>query len=535
VGARRERAGSGTRAAKVAAMLERAALRIARRLVDPAFYRARNPDVAAAGVDPVVHYARHWSAPPLRAPNEKLEAWIYRWSPLLVLALALRGRDRPDVIDCFRYRINALATRRGSTLQLRFALALARVLARRRSRAQSGGRDTGLGAPYPVVRIGQDAVPWITHTVVAKAGQFTFADPEIALADRPPTPRAVPRPELWNAEIRDASIFGFSQIVSHAAFVVYEPEADPRLRYTSRQCEFVITCFGARGDRVLARVPQEAEDVIDEGILLIGRCGANYFHFLIEYATKGYIIERMSIPDDVPLILTADLFPQELEALRRLFPGRPFVVRQHGRRLDVRKLHVPSLMTYMPDTPDISFWEVAAVNDASLSWLRTRVLGDAETGHTDGSQKIYLGRSAGRNITNAAEVEAVFRRHGFAIVNPAQLSFAQQVDMFRTARCIAGPIGAAFANLVFAAPGALVLGIVSPFAVQFSAFASLATFAGCRYVAVPGQHDAFRPGHEDDRQSLTLTHGDYRVDVGYLTRVLRACSDPLPAPGLSRQ
>lgn len=504
-------------------MLEWLALRIARRIVDSDYYLTRNADVAAAGVDPVAHFARHWSAAPLRAPNARMEARIYAWSPVLVAVLAMLGQSRQDITDCFRYRINQLATRRGFGLQLRLALALARFLAvRSASHARpSGGAGTGLGSIYPVVRIGQDAVPWIDCRGIAEAGEFDFTDPEVALSAQPPTARRLRRPELWCATIRDASLFGFAQIVSHSAFVVYEPEADPAFRYTSRQCEFVITCFGPKGDRVLARVPQEADRAIDAGILLIGRCGANYFHFLIEYATKGYIVDNASIPQDVPLILSDDLFPQEMDALKLLFPGRPFTVRQHGQRLDVKTLYVPSLMTFIPDTPDVEFWTVAAVNHASLSWLRERVIEAVPAPSTPAVRKLYLGRSAGRNITNAAEVEAVFRRHGFEIVNPGQLSFAEQVEAFRTARCIAGPIGAAFANLVFASPGTLVLGLVSPFAVQFSTFASLARFAGCRYLAVPGEHGAYRPGAETRRRSLELTHGNYRIDLDYLDTVLR--------------
>jgi len=507
----------------MASILERVTLRIAQRIVDPAFYLARNADVAAAGVDPVAHFARYWHASPLRAPNERLEGRIFAWSPVLVAVLALLGRSRQDITDCFRYRINQLATRRGFTLQLRLVLVLARFLAVRSalSTGPSGAAAAGLGSIYPVVRIGHDAVPWIDCRSIAEAGVFSFADPEVALRAQPSTARRLQCPELWCAKIQDASIFGFAQIVSHAAFVVYEPEADPVFRYTSRQCEFVINCFGSKGDRVLARVPQDVDQAIDAGILLIGRCGANYFHFLIEYATKGYIIDKASIPADVPLLLSDDLFPQEMEALKLLFPGRPFTIREHGKRLDVKTLYVPSLMTFIPDTPDVEFWTVAAVNHASLCWLRARVLDTAPAPRALPARKLYLGRSAGRNITNAAEVEAVFHRHGFEIVNPGQISFAQQVEAFRSAGCIAGPIGAAFANLVFASPDTLVLGLVSPFAVQFSTFASLATFAECRYLAVPGEHDAFRPGAEKRRRSLELTHGNYRIDLDYLDTVLR--------------
>ena len=112
-------------------IFERIRLWIAARIVDKHYYLDRNADVAAAGVDPVEHFARYWRAAPLRAPSARAEAWYYAVSPLLVLTLRLLGHDRPDVTDCFRYRINQLSTRSGLAVQLKAAHAIARFLAKR--------------------------------------------------------------------------------------------------------------------------------------------------------------------------------------------------------------------------------------------------------------------------------------------------------------------------------------------------------------------------------------------------------------------
>jgi capsular polysaccharide biosynthesis protein len=65
-------------------------------------------------------------------------------------------------------------------------------------------------------------------------------------------------------------------------------------------------------------------------------------------------------------------------------------------------------------------------------------------------QRIYLRRpSRYRNLTNQNEIEALLTRHRFTIVDPAKLSFLEQVNYFSKAKVIIGPTGASFANLIF--------------------------------------------------------------------------------------
>lgn len=75
------------------------------------------------------------------------------------------------------------------------------------------------------------------------------------------------------------------------------------------------------------------------------------------------------------------------------------------------------------------------------------------------AERLYVSRRgiARRPLTNEAEVEALFARHGFTIIRPEALSLEDQVRLFTHARVIAGPGGSAMHNMVFAAPDARVL------------------------------------------------------------------------------
>lgn len=492
----------------------RAARALASKLVDRDYYLARNGDVAAAGMDPTEHFARYWHHPPVRSPNARAEPWLFALAPLVALGLRIAGRDRADVLDYFRQRINDISGE-DRPFQLRLCLTIARLLARRPTLAVT----TALGRPLSVARVVSDRPSWVKLTPIAQEARLEFRDPPILLSDLPRTSRRISVPALWCATIRDAAVFGAAEVAAHGHLVVHEPAADPRLRYATRQCNFVTNCYPAPHGKVLARLPEVGEQNLERAVLLGGRGGENYFHFLIEYLTKGYVIERMPELDEVPLLVPAELYPQEVEALAQVLPGRSVVRRRTGARIDVGTLHLPSVMSYVPDDPTIPFWHASAANEDSLRWLRERVLSGEETTVCK-ETRIYLARSAGRNIVNAEEVAGVFRRHGFVVLDPAKLSFAEQVATFRAATHIAGPVGAAFTNLVFASPAARVMGIVSPFLVHFSLFAHLARFSRCTYYALPGMRPDFRPGLEERRNPVSLTHGAFHVDIGYLERAL---------------
>ncbi len=80
------------------------------------------------------------------------------------------------------------------------------------------------------------------------------------------------------------------------------------------------------------------------------------------------------------------------------------------------------------------------------------------------TRRIYLSRgdASFRRLSNEASLLPLLRSHGFEIITPGALNISAQARLFAEAEIIAGPAGAAFANLVFAAPGARVIEIAPP-------------------------------------------------------------------------
>ena len=72
--------------------------------------------------------------------------------------------------------------------------------------------------------------------------------------------------------------------------------------------------------------------------------------------------------------------------------------------------------------------------------------------------RLYVTRPPGalRPIANQAELEDLARARGYFVVEPATLSFPEQISLFQGADHVLGPMGAALANTVFMRPGARV-------------------------------------------------------------------------------
>jgi capsular polysaccharide biosynthesis protein len=130
-------------------------------------------------------------------------------------------------------------------------------------------------------------------------------------------------------------------------------------------------------------------------------------------------------------------------------------------------------------------------------------------------RRIYLSRRSSmlkkRQILNAEAVEATFSAMGFEVVDTAELSFQQQVELFASASIIAGASGASFSNMVFAQSVAKVLMIISPLHNMGLYFRNLAAACGI------DDYQEFEAIHVVDTDTF---HSDYRVDIEALTQTL---------------
>jgi capsular polysaccharide biosynthesis protein len=479
--------------------------------VGPKYYLARSPEIAAAGFDPRVHYELWGRANghPANRYSEYATDFLKRATRRFrtcraALAPSAHPVLPPNQRDLFDF------ARSGRLYRARIEAFVQRRLA---SRLPVGGLIAGV---FKIARLPDDKGPW-RIAPLANEKSYTFCEPPVHGKSGPPVVRTVPVSRQWIATIDDAAVIGGFQVVSDGNLIVYEPAGDPALGFVAGAWPYT-TAVNDRSAAVWFEF--SSEDRLPEGILLSGRCSPNYFHWLIEYLARAYLLSQRPDLKHVPIIVDAEMFPQEFESLQTVLPDWPVHRMRRSSVLKVDRLYVPSQHTFHPDSPGIPFWRGSAICTDTLSFLRTTVLarlGIANLGPPH--RRLYLARRRGRNIVNHADVERVVEEFGFEVVDPSALTFAEQVRLFCEAKYIAGAMGAAFSNLIFASPGGTVIGLCSPFATGYSMQANLAAFAGCSYVTLPGEHPRYE-GETEGPVDLNLLLESFEVDPARLRQCL---------------
>jgi capsular polysaccharide biosynthesis protein len=137
---------------------------------------------------------------------------------------------------------------------------------------------------------------------------------------------------------------------------------------------------------------------------------------------------------------------------------------------------------------------------------------------------LYLSRADARKrrVVNEEELLQRLVPLGFRVIQPGRLSVAEQIGAVSRARVIVGAHGAAFANLVFAAPHAAVVEINTTLKEHMTDHVLLAEAAGLRRASVVSDdYDFTRP-------EPYTADADFRVDVEEVLGALKRLEPGLP-------
>lgn len=182
----------------------------------------------------------------------------------------------------------------------------------------------------------------------------------------------------------------------------------------------------------------------------------NYHHWLIDLLPRLGQVQRaghdLAAFDQVIVNHSARRY--QLATLERLGIVPEKVIAAHaGLFVQAEQLVVPSLKPQNQTLPP-----------ADGAFLRRAFLGHTKAGRGAGGRRLFLSRADAsyRRLHHEAELHAVLRAHDFEIVSAAGLDVPAQARLMAEAAVVAGPAGAAFANLVFATAPARVIEIAPP-------------------------------------------------------------------------
>lgn len=375
-------------------------------------------------------------------------------------ASALIGRLYEWIFQLF-----VAAVRRDSEL----SLVLMRVLALRPDKRAKG-----------LVRV---PVDWLdktrcaVHTIALPAGASQSVGPKIRDES---IVEAIDLPAVKIYEFRDARVCAISSsILLNDRVVIERVEC-----VDTDRCDYAAGLLVAHGQRAAVVRLGQTEN-LSAGVFLGGNGSFNYYHWLIEILPKLEFVKDCSLP----LLVSEDVarIPTFREALNLVAGSRSVIHLKKDRIYRVALLiHVnsPTVCPFNLRAGEEMQIQDFCTRSSSIKFLRGHLDTLPHGVRSTPSTRIFFSRRSDRRSYNQEEIFALFERYGFQKVHMEDLTLSEQRDAMANAEMIVGPTGAAWTNLIFAAPGTRCLCWMAEESHAFSAFSNLANVVGVdlRYV-----------------------------------------------------
>jgi hypothetical protein len=175
--------------------------------------------------------------------------------------------------------------------------------------------------------------------------------------------------------------------------------------------------------------------------------GNNYYHWILDSLTR---------------LLVREHFPEETRII--IPPNMPSFVRETLEMLDLTEsvfetpssCILPERFYFCSPTAMTGSW-----NPLGYEWLREKF---SKFRHScaNGSPIFLTRRGSKRIPKNLNEIESLFEKNGFQIINCGDLTVKEQIELASTAPAIAGVHGAAMTNILWANSGIPILEIFQP-------------------------------------------------------------------------
>ena len=239
---------------------------------------------------------------------------------------------------------------------------------------------------------------------------------------------------------------------------------------------------------------------------------------MIEYVLQVNAVNEVEALAQVPILIDQGMPPTHREAIEYLVPNHgPIVEVPPDTVVVVGKLWVASNFGYVPLFPVSE----EAIDPTVLSHPESinirRIHGDLvekDMAGWEGPAKVFLKRKAGlhRKLLNSEAIEKLLSEAGFVALDPATLSFRDQVRLARGATHIVGPEGSQMLLTVFCRTGTRAVWLNHPFVERIvPAYSGLADL---------GLQIAFVTGPSERRSEPYWSFSDYTIDESLLAEAL---------------
>ena len=261
----------------------------------------------------------------------------------------------------------------------------------------------------------------------------------------------------------------------------------------------------------------EAPERIPVAATFVDACAPNYAHWMTEVLPRLALFCADERFKGVPIVVDDGLHKNIMESLLVVTGAdREIITLPIGRAIQIDTLFLTSVAGYVPfarrNKKNSGHSHGVFSPRAFELILKIIFCSEGKLPEQAWPEKIYLRRNSGaRKVTNAATLEKLLLARGYTIVEPENLTFFQQVQLFRHVKIIIGSSGAALTNILFAPPNVKVLVLISKHPdTSYWYWQNIACASGKRVSYVVGEAAGKYSG----------IHANFTVDLGDVIQAL---------------
>ena len=311
-------------------------------------------------------------------------------------------------------------------------------------------------------------------------------------------------------DVTNVNITSGGTIYDSDNLYVTDAAADPIHEFVSGQWTHVFGAPRIGSTAIIKMVDLESSD-FREGILLAGRNDDNYYHWMIDTLPTALALDA-SCDEGLPFIISSRV-PQSGKQALSLVSKRQVIEIDASKQSAFKRLIISTSAASIFDTTISSWSESIRLDGSALMKFREFLLSPAE--HPKFEDKVFLKRTSNRRgLVNQSEIIKVAEQMGYSVYDPSELDFADQLNLFRFAKCIVGATGAVMANFILANNDAKILGLTSSDNSTSALPAIMASVADCSYFSLEGK-DVTRGSTQADN-----LHNNFVINVNQLRNAL---------------
>ncbi|MGL5379886.1 glycosyltransferase family 61 protein [Clostridium sp.] len=278
-------------------------------------------------------------------------------------------------------------------------------------------------------------------------------------------------PERYYAELLNVNIIGNSNVIFDDNHCI----CDLIIRFNSYKFDLRDANILFINNKITRIQYIDSNYVIDKGIMLLGSASTNYYHFNIESLTKLCLINSLGLYKNMPLLVDESIIyiPQLYDELLMLNNNeREIILLKSNVKYKVNKLISFSDLSIIP--LNIKKGYKLNYDDIILNDIGVNLLHDKLSINNEPNKKIFISRKNTKNhrLKNIDAAELIFKNFDYDIVYPELLSFKSQLDLFSTAKYIAGVTGAGLTNSLFCNSSSIIIDII-PKEIEISCFSNI--------------------------------------------------------------